>query len=80
MSRTELFRLALAKSETPLCELSSFIQDKYGVRIDQGTSPFFVRPCKTRKGWLVFASPQDQNNPPRWLESRPGYALIVDRQ
>ena len=35
MNRTELFRLALAEiGDAPSAELSSFIQDKYGVRID----------------------------------------------
>ena len=35
MSRTELFRLALAEiGDAPAAELSSFIQAKYGVRID----------------------------------------------
>ena len=35
MSRTELFRLALAEiGDAPAAEMSSFIQEKYGVRID----------------------------------------------
>jgi hypothetical protein len=35
MNRTELFRLALAEiGDAPSAELSSFIQGKYGVRID----------------------------------------------
>ncbi len=35
MSRTKLFRLALAEfPDAPAAELLSFIQEKYGVRID----------------------------------------------
>lgn len=35
MSRTELFRLAVAEiGDAPAAQLSSFIQEKYGVRID----------------------------------------------
>lgn len=35
MNRTELFRLALAEiGDAPADEMSSFIQEKYGVRID----------------------------------------------
>jgi hypothetical protein len=48
MSRTELFRLAIAEiPDASAAELSLFIQEKYGVRID----PRFIP--------VLRASPQD---------------------
>ena len=51
MSRTELFRLALAEiGDAPMPSYRRLSKRNMGLELIQGTSPFFVQPCKTWKG------------------------------
>ena len=64
MSQMEAFRLAIAEiGDAPAAELSSFIQDKYGVRIDPRYIPVLRATLHDKERMARFRQPARPEQP-----------------